>query len=151
MGDARWSYAGQLPYFRRTETHHDGGTNAEVHGYEGPIHTQSGEGRGYPLSESVRQSLSEIQAKEVLDTNDGFPHGYGPFTENWRHGQRQPAGGVYDLSGVHIETSCTVKSLLLEKSPPTGEATVAVKGATTVHGRTFFARKEVIVCCGAFK
>lgn len=40
VGDDRWSYNGLLPYFRRTEHHHDSNANPNQHGFEGPIFTE---------------------------------------------------------------------------------------------------------------
>jgi choline dehydrogenase-like flavoprotein len=40
--DKRWSYAGLLPYFKRSETHYlqpEETQNVEEHGFDGPIHT----------------------------------------------------------------------------------------------------------------
>ena len=39
VGDPRWSYESMLPYFKRSETYHDGNKNPDIHGYEGPIKT----------------------------------------------------------------------------------------------------------------
>lgn len=42
--DGRWSYKGQLPYFKKTEAHHvppSRTENVDEHGLQGPIHTVS--------------------------------------------------------------------------------------------------------------
>ena len=39
VNDRRWSYDGLLPYFRKTESHHDPQADPHQHGFHGPIHS----------------------------------------------------------------------------------------------------------------
>jgi choline dehydrogenase-like flavoprotein len=41
VGDSRWSYEGLLPYLRKIESHFDPKRDKDVHGYDGPIKTES--------------------------------------------------------------------------------------------------------------
>lgn len=144
VGDMRWSYAGLLKYFKKTEHHHDQSGSPEVHGFDGPIHTTAGT-RKYPLREPLGTALSEAGLRSNADANGGCPFGYALLTENWRNGKRQPAGKIYDLSKTTVFTDAVVTNIIIDKER---------KLATGLHlldGRTFAAGKEVLVCCGSFK
>jgi choline dehydrogenase-like flavoprotein len=142
VGDQRWSYAGMLPFFRRTESHHDPSGDKEQHGFSGPIHTQKG--RAYPLRETVKGAFEGIGLKEVEDANGGDPRGLAMWTENFREGRRQPAGAAYDLSRVRVATEALARRVLIEGK-------MVATGAELVDGRKLMARKEVIASCGAIR
>ena len=141
VGDTRWSYAGMLPYFRRSEHHHDPTADPDVHGFEGPIHTTSG--RAYPLREDVYSALLQLGIKHNPNTNSGNPAGVGQFVENWHNVTRQPAGYAYDLSGVEVITGVLVKRVIFEDKTATG--------VELDDGQVITARKEVILSCGALR
>ena len=54
-GSSRWSYEGMLPHFKSVEHHHNVHADPNVHGFEGPIHTESG--RQYPLRRVVHDAF----------------------------------------------------------------------------------------------
>ena len=141
VGDSRWSYKGMLPYFRRSEHHHNPKVNSNLHGFDGPIHTTSG--RAYPLREDIHAALLQVGIKHNDDTNSGNPVGVGELTENWRDVTRQPAGQAYDLSRVHVVTNVIVKRVIFE-----GKTAIGVE---LHNGHRFEARREVILSCGALR
>ena len=67
------------------------------------------------------------------------------LTENWKDGKRQPAGLAYDLSKTSIFLETAVQRIVLD------EKTKCATGIELLDGRTFNARKEVLVCCGSIK
>lgn len=143
--DKRWSYNGQLPYFRKTETHHNPEkADPKQHGFDGPILTTA-EARKYPLTDAMRTAfLKGTGLPAIDDANAGSPIGLAPYTENWHpKGYRQPAGRAYGLKGVEVVTNAQVRRILLE-----GKRAIA---AELVDGRIFRAEREVIVCCGAIR
>lgn len=143
VGDKRWSYNGLLPYFRKTETHHDPqGVDPQQHGFEGPIHTTASAGN-YPLKSSFHQAYRNVGLKETKDANDGNPIGIAPYTENWRDGKRQPAGKAYGLKGVDVVTNSMVRKIILD-------GTKAV-GVELASGHIVMAKKEVILSCGSIR
>jgi choline dehydrogenase-like flavoprotein len=143
VGDKKWSYEGMLPYFKRTETHHDpSNVDSSQHGFEGPIHTTA-LARNYPLRELMRQSFLNAGLKWTDDANGGNPLGVSPYTENWREGKRQPAGKAYGLKGVDVITNVFVRRIILEGN--------VAKGAELADGRTILANKEVILSCGSIR
>lgn len=147
-GSERWSYEGLLPYFRSVEHHHNAQADPKVHGFAGPIHTESG--RQYPLRKVVHNAFSKAGFQEISDANGGSPLGFSQWTENWRKATRQPAGTAYDLTGVYIVTNVTVSRIILEKAESVGPSLIA-KGVELLDGRSIIARQEVVISCGAHR
>lgn len=154
-GGERWSYKGQLPYFKRSETWYDTSINPEEHGFNGPIKIHpASETRSYPLREKVKSAFlnAGIGLEINKDAQAGSPIGLSEWTENWHQGERQPSGSAYGLQGVHVLTGAVASRILLEKTATAeNRDEIAAKGVELVDGRTILARKDVIICCGAFR
>ncbi|KAI8160923.1 Oxygen-dependent choline dehydrogenase [Colletotrichum sp. SAR 10_70] len=75
VGDERWSYEGQLPYMRKTETLFDNSTNPLAHSHSGPIKIQSpgSTDRVFPLRDALLESWKElgVGALSQFDNNAG--------------------------------------------------------------------------------
>lgn len=145
VNDKRWSYKGMLPYFRRTETHHDPtSVHTQQHGFDGPIHTTAS-ARKYPLREKLHSAfIKGTGLPATTDANGGNPIGIAPYTENWHpNGKRQPAGKAYGLNGVDILTNSLVRRVILEGN--------TAKGVELADGRTITVRREVIISCGSIR
>ena len=145
VNDKRWSYDGMLPYFRKTETHHDpNGVDPQQHGFDGPIHTTAS-ARKYPLKELLNAAfIKGTGLPASTDANGGNPIGVAPYTENWHpKGKRQPAGKAYSLKGVDIVTNSPVRRVVLDGK--------VAKGAELVDGRKIMAKREVIISCGSIR
>ena len=145
VGDKRWSYDGLLPYFRKTENHHDPeGVDPKQHGFDGPMYTTAS-ARHYPLKEVLHDSFVKgTSLPAITDANAGNPIGIAPYTENWHpEGRRQPAGKAYGLKGVDVLTDSPVRRILLEGN--------VAKGAELADGRKIMAKREVILSCGAIR
>ena len=146
-GDDRWTYERMMPYFNRSEHHHDPDADPSLHGFNGPIHTISG--RQYPLRDSVYDAFHAVGYQDNPDANSGNPLGLAKYTENWHKATRQPAGTAYSLTGVTVMTDTMVRKIILKDDPTTGE--MLATGIELVSGRQIYARREVIICCGAHK
>ena len=151
VGDDRWSYKGQLPYFRRSEHHFSPEADPEQHGFEGPMYTSSviTSGRKYPLRETILQAWKRLGLKEIEDANNGSPQGIAELVENRRDGLRQLTSQVYPLKGVHIMTETMVKRTLLTDD---SHGKVAV-GVELADGRQLFIKTggEVLLCGGSYR
>ena len=145
--DERWTYERMMPYFNRSEHHHDPDADPKLHGFDGPIHTVSG--RQYPLRDTVYNAFRTAGYQDNEDANSGNPLGLAKYTENWHKGFRQPAGTAYPLDGVEVMTDTSVRKLVLKDQPATGN--MLATGIELLSGRQIHARKEVIVCCGAHR
>ena len=91
LATKRWSNEGMLPWFRKTESHHDPkGLDPRKHGFGGPIYTTAS-ARTYPLKELLRTSfLKGTGLPENPDANGGNPIGIAPYTENWKRSSFPP-------------------------------------------------------------
>ena len=89
----------------------------------------SNAGRLYPLREKVKELFHGEDLSELKET--------------WKDGKRQMSRDLYNLSEVEL-----IKDALVEKLTFDG---AAVKGVQLVDGRSFIAKKEVIVCAGAYR
>ena len=147
VNDKRWTYDGLLPYFRKTETHHDPNADPHQHGFDGPIHSTPASTRTYPLTAQLKEAYLHVGVKPIPDHNAGDNKGMAPYVENWYKGKRQPAGKAYGLKGVDV-IHVTAKRVIFDVSP--GGKPKAT-GVELVSGETITAKKEVIVSCGAIR
>lgn len=71
VGDSRWSYGGQLPYFKKTETHYDPTADPSQHGFNSPIHTinisASSQKRIYPLKSDLLAAWEKVGVHHIQD------------------------------------------------------------------------------------
>ncbi|KAK7963879.1 hypothetical protein PG996_008433 [Apiospora saccharicola] len=149
--EPRWSYEGQLQYFKKTEKWHDN-ENAEEHGHDGKFQIESpvSTNREYPLADLTAQAWREMGIEPLPgnDMNAGANLGYGQLNENRREGARQIAPLAYSLEGVTVMTDSHVASILLSDGENGGEpkATgVRLTNETEIRG------KQVIVSAGAYR
>ena len=148
MGDQRWSYEGFLPYFRKTERHHDANADFNIHGFDGPVVTSSvtSSGRDYPLRQTVRQAWEAAGIHHIDDMNNGNPIGIGEMNDNRSDGKRQVTPLTYPLEGVDVKLDTQVAKILIDND---ATAPVAV-GVQLADGSKLRANQEVIVSAGAF-
>ena len=146
VGDDRWSYDGLLPFFKKSEHHHNS-QDLSQHGYEGPIHyssvSASDPNRRYPLREPLRAMWEEAGIKANNDGNGGSLLGMSELEENWYQGVRQPSHKAYDLQGVDVMTETTVQRIEMSN----GKAT----GVVLANGSHISATKEIILTAGAYR
>ncbi|KAF2875852.1 glucose dehydrogenase [Massariosphaeria phaeospora] len=149
--DKAWNYDGFLPYFRKTENHHDANADAKAHGFDGPVVTasvtSSSPSRKYPLRGPLQSAFSRIGVNKIADGNDGTPIGLSELIENWNQGKRQLASQIYPLDGVQVMTETLVSSIVVEECRGKKVAT----GVRLANGTTITASKEVIVSAGVYR
>ncbi|KAF4781345.1 GMC oxidoreductase [Colletotrichum scovillei] len=152
VGDQRWSYEGQLPYMKKTESLFDNLTNPLSHGHTGPVKVQSpgSTGRVFPLREPLLESWRElgIDALPQLDNNAGNNLGVADLQENRNQGKRQLASLVYSLKGITVLTDSLVAKVLVEKHPKDGH--LVARGIRLVNGTDLLGR-ETILSAGAYR
>ncbi|KAH8668848.1 GMC oxidoreductase-domain-containing protein [Xylariales sp. PMI_506] len=151
VGDQRWSYQGQLPWMKKSESwYHD--KNPKQHGNDGPTHvaTFRSTGRKYPLSEAQAAAWDElgVAALPELDQNAGNNVGRAEFGEGRRNGQRQLAATIYPLDGVTVLTETLVKKVILNTD--TSNDNVKASGVELADG-TIVHSENVILSAGTFR
>lgn len=151
MGDERWSYKGQLPWFKKTE-HWFESNNPDQHGQDGPVHvaTADSTGRKYPLGEHVASAWDELGVPKLpdLDQNAGSNIGRAYLCEARRVGKRQLSSSVYPLDGVTVLTDTVVKRVVLDRNATSG--TLKCTGVELADG-TVVSSKSVISSAGTFR
>ena len=132
VGDPRWSYEGLKPWLRKAEekTHVVSIGAAE----EGK--------RQYRLRDPVKKAWAELGVAPNLKKEHGAIGGLTEMLENSREGQRQPSHVVYSLDGVKVLTNANVHRVTFSGDK--------ADGVELDDGRKITARKEVIICAGAY-
>lgn len=149
MDDQRWSYQNFLPFFVKSEHHHDSSADTTQHGFNGPVHTQTAltTGRDYPLCEQTEEAFAAIGINKIADANSGSPQGLARCTEAWKQGKRQLASQVYPLDQAEVLTETLVRRILVDEKH--GELVAAA--AELANGRLIKAKKEIVLCAGAYR
>ncbi|KAL6858210.1 hypothetical protein ACO1O0_005666 [Amphichorda felina] len=149
VGDQRYSYQGQLPYFKKAEHWFDDKNTAQ-HGQDGPIHVTSAgsTGRIFPLGERSAAAWEDLGVKALpnLDQNAGDNLGRAYICEARHDGKRQWSASLYPLEGVEVRLNTTVNKIILDTTGATPRAT----GVELADG-TVVSAKNVISAAGAFR
>lgn len=133
VGDKRWSYEGLKPWLNLTEKH------MQVEAISADPE------RSYPLRDPVAKAWSEIGALGVEDRDDGSIEGLREVKENTVNGQRQPSYAAYPLDKVEVHVNEPVHKVVFD-----GDKKIAI-GVELSDRWRLFARKEVILCAGAYR
>jgi choline dehydrogenase len=146
-GATGWSYADVLPYFKRIEDfvggedsyRGAGGAIPVTRGWaSSPLHAafiEAGQQAGHPFS---------------ADVNGRQQHGVSYFDKNIKGGERWSTSRGYiaprrSRSNLRVLTNAAVHRVTFDKRTATGVEVLAT-GAT----QRFMARREIILCAGAF-
>ncbi|CAH0045307.1 unnamed protein product [Clonostachys solani] len=147
--DERYSYAGQLPWFKKCERWLDE-KNPEQHGLDGRITIGSAGSnkRVFPLTEKIAEAWDALGAPALpdLDQNAGDNLGRAYICESRLDGQRQWSPVVYPLDGVEVRLEALVQRVVMENSSGSPRAT----GVELTDG-SILSGKEVILCAGALR
>ena len=147
-GNAGWSYADVLPYFRRLE--HSIGGDSTYHGRDGPLWC-SPIPRKHELIEAVIAAGNEVGIPRNDDFNGSSQEGVGYYHLNTRRGWRcstavaylRPARGRRNLT---IETEARALSVTFQ-----GRRAAGVRFRQRDSEHTATARREVLLCAGALQ
>jgi len=147
LGLSGWSYSDVLPYFKRSENYHGGGS--EFHGQGGPLSVSPGDRE----SEAFKAYLAAGKAmghRNTMDHNGAVQDGFGPADYTIHNGRRgsvskrflEPAMGRANLS---VATGAQATKILFEGGRAVGlEYT---RGGECIEVR---ASREVLICGGAY-
>ncbi|OAL36374.1 hypothetical protein AYO20_04270 [Fonsecaea nubica] len=152
VGDDSWGYDALLPYMKRVESvvSPEGVEMDESqHGHDGPLKLTPirslWPARKYPLRESIQKMWEEAGARYIPDGNAGDQNGLIEFVEVWVNSVRQLPSKIFDLTKVDIRTTSTVQRVTFS-----GQDQPIANGVDLVGGEHLVAKKEVIVCAGAY-
>jgi choline dehydrogenase len=147
-GNAGWSYADVLPWFRKLE-HNVRGAN-EWHGAQGPLWA-SDIGTTHPLVEAMIAGAGELGIPRNDDFNGATQEGAGYYQLTTHRGRRCSTAVAYldparPRANLRIETNAHVTGIALENR--------CARGITYRQGgveHTASANREVILAAGALQ
>jgi choline dehydrogenase len=147
LGNAGWSYADVLPYFRKSEDYQHG--QSEHHGAGGPL-AVSELPDAHPLCDAFIAAAQELGIPRNDDFNAGRQEGAGYYHSTARNGRRVSCAVAYlrparKRSNLRVETQALVSRLRFEGPRAVG---VDYQSAGQTHQAT--AQREVLLCAGAF-
>ncbi|MFK4793978.1 GMC family oxidoreductase [Sphingobium sp. ZW T5_29] len=146
LGNAGWSYADLLPYFKRAESYEPGG-DEQWHGHSGPVRI-SRPGVHNPLAKAFLKACEQAGYPYNDDTNGATREGAGPVDMFVSGGRRWSAATAYikpvrSRPNLDVRLGAQVLKILVENGRATG-VRIREKGQDVdlrVQG-------EVILCGG---
>jgi choline dehydrogenase len=146
-GNSGWGYDDVLPYFKKAEDQQRGGD--KYHGVGGPL-TVSNLGHPDPLSAAFIDAAAETGLPVNSDFNGASQEGAGFFQTTTKGGRRASTAMAYlrpakSRGNLHVETSALAQRILFD-----GRRARAVEYWQGGALRTASARKEILVCGGAY-
>jgi choline dehydrogenase-like flavoprotein len=148
LGNAGWSYADVLPYFKRSEDNAD--FDGEYHGKGGPLAVNRLRSDN-PVQQIFLQAAREAQFRIREDFNADDHEGLGIYQVTQKNGERWSAARAYihphmtTRANLRVETKAQATRILFE-----GKRAVGVEYRQGKELRQLRARREVILSSGAF-
>jgi choline dehydrogenase len=147
-GNAGWSYADVLPWFKRLE--HNVRGASEWHGADGPLWASDIEAR-HPLIEAMIAGAGQLGIPANDDFNGATQEGAGYYQLTTRNGRRCSTAVAYLKPGrargnLQVETNAHVTRIVLENRRATG---VVYRQGGAEH--TVGANREAILAAGALQ
>ena len=149
LGNAGWSFADVLPYFKRAEDNSDFG--GEYHGKGGPLAVNKSR-TDNPVQQIFLQAAQEAQFRLREDFNADEHEGLGIYQLTQKNGERCSAARAYihpymgSRANLRVETHAHASRILFE-----GKRAVGVEYRQAKEIKRIRARREVIVSSGAFQ
>ncbi len=149
LGNAGWSFADVLPYFKRSENNAD--FDGDYHGKNGPLYV-NGLRSDNPVQEIFLQAVQEAQFHLREDFNAEDHEGLGIYQVTQKNGERWSAARAYvhphmaTRANLRVETRAHATRILFE-----GKRAVGVEYIRANERKQVRARHEVIVASGAFQ
>ena len=146
-GNDGWGFDDVLPYFKKAESQQRGAD--DFHGAGGPLPV-SDLSHADPLSAAFIEAAAETGIPKNPDFNGAVQEGAGFFQTTTRHGRRASTAVAYlrpakGRKNLRIETSALAQRILFD-----GRRAVGVEYRGEGVLRTARARKEILVCSGAY-
>ncbi len=146
-GNLGWGYDDVLPYFKKAEDQTRGGD--DFHGSGGPLPVSDWR-HADPLSAAFVDAAVQVGIPRNPDFNGARQEGAGFFQTTTKGGRRASVAVAYlrpakARHNLHVETSALAERILFER-----RRAVAVAYRAAGHPRTARARKEILVCGGAY-
>lgn len=149
LGNAGWSFADVLPFFKRAEDNAD--FDGEYHGKGGPLSVNKLR-TDNPVQQTFLQAAQEAQFRLREDFNADEHEGLGVYQVTQKNGERWSAARAYvhphigSRANLHVETAAHATRILFE-----GKRAIGVEYRQGKALKQIRARREVILSSGAFQ
>ncbi|WP_068636522.1 GMC family oxidoreductase [Thauera butanivorans] len=148
LGNAGWSYAEVLPYFKRAESNEHG--ESRFHGGSGPLPVTQAR-IANPAQQAWMEAARQAGHPYSDDHNGARPEGFGPSERTIKGGRRISTAVAYlkpvrRRPNLRIETGAHVTRLLYD-----GGRVAGVEYRQSSETRKARAGREVISCGGTFQ
>jgi len=148
MGNPGWSYREVLPYFIRSERNLRF-AGSPYHGIDGPMNVIDIVPQN-PLVSRFVAAAREIGFEERTDFNAGDMEGFGARQATIRDGRRESAATAFldpvrRRPNLQLLPGCFVTRIIFE-----GTRAVGVEVVRDGQARRIMARRETVICSGAF-
>ncbi len=146
LGNAGWSYADLLPYFRRSE--HQPFGDPGYHGVGGPLSV--GVLDRHPLCDAYIDGAAELGMARNDDFNGERQEGVGYYHTTSRRGRRQSSAVAYlrpalGRTNLHVRTDALVTRIRFD-----GTRAASVEFSVAGRVERAHAHREVLLCAGSF-
>ena len=148
LGNTGWSYADLLPYFCKSENNSE--FSDPYHGNAGPLHVSNLQTNN-PFQQIYLNAAKEAGFPINYDFNGEKQEGLGIYQVTHKNGERWSAARGYlhphlnTRPNLHVHTNVQVERILFE-----GQRAVGISYIQDGAKYEARARKEVILCAGAF-
>ncbi|MGH8137850.1 MAG: GMC family oxidoreductase [Steroidobacteraceae bacterium] len=147
-GNAGWSFADVLPYYKMLEAHPLGDT--EYHNAGGSIHITQMKDRAHPICAAFLEACEGLGYPRNDDFNGASIEGAGIYDINTRNGLRDGSSRAYLKPALHrsqltFQPGCRVERILIDA----GKRATGVAFRQDGQPRECFAAREVILSAGA--
>ncbi len=147
LGNPGWGWQDVLPYFKKSETSSDGGS--ELRGGSGPLYVNNVSADYHPLCHRFIEAAKQYGFNYNPDFNGETQEGVGFYQINTKDGKRMSAARAYlhpasRRANCHVETQAHVTRILFENNCATG-----VEYNQRGKIRTVKASREVILSAGS--
>lgn len=153
LGCSGWGWDDVLPYFKKSENNENGADTH--HGESGPLHV-SNQKAPRPISGDFVEANMQMQVPRTADFNGGDNEGASlyqatQFHNDAKNGERCSAAAAYlhpvmQRENLHVITKARAARILFE-----GKRAVGIEYKSGRKTERVMARKEVILCGGAFQ
>ncbi len=146
MGNTGWGWDDVLPYFKRSEDHHQGESSQHGAGGEWKVTTQRLE---WDILKAFQQGASEYGIQPRADFNDGNNEGSGFFEVNQSGGKRWSAAKAFLRPAVGRANLRVITGAHTETVTLDGKRATGVTWRENGVEKSAFAGREVLLAAGA--
>ncbi len=148
LGAKGWNYAACLPYFKKSE--HNEQLQDEFHGNSGELNVTFAQKFKTPLADAFVEGCAENKIPKIIDVNGAEQFGAAMFQYTIKNGERHSAAKaflkpIFDRKNLIVKTKTLVQRILIEN-----DIAIGVEILMNEKLEQIKARKEIILCAGAF-